>query len=154
MIQYEVDKGCEILVKNIATSPLLNNNIASEIEQKKNVLSREINELFKDSITKMGNIMSEHLSIPPNVTLSTDQKKLKNIDESEDELQHTHDEHLRTFMKVGIFCHISILTWYLCQFANWLQQILILFYDFEFTIVGAKLFNYYRSYIGELGQEH
>lgn len=104
MIHDEVDKACEVLVESISTT-LIDSNVASEIDRKKNILASEIKDLFKESLEEMGNVMTECFSIPPNVTLSTDQYKLKCLDTSEEELQELHDEHLKKFMMV---CRISV----------------------------------------------
>lgn len=100
MIRDEVDKACGILVENITTNPQVDSNIATEIDRKKNILASDIKKLLKESFDEMGSIITEHFSIPPNVTLSTDQSKLKSIDASEKELQAQHDELLKRFMMV------------------------------------------------------
>lgn len=105
MIHYEVDNACEKFVKCLATnettSPLIDNHVASEIERQKNVLASDIKGLFKESLEKMGNILTEHFSIPPNVTLSTDQAKLKYNDSSEEKLREQYDELFKKFMMVS-----------------------------------------------------
>ncbi len=100
MIHEEVDKACVLLVGSIATSPQVDDDIAAEIDRKKNVLAGNIKELLKDTLNEMGNVMTEYFSIPPNVTVSTDQMKLKSIDVNEQQLQKELDESLKQFKTV------------------------------------------------------
>lgn len=100
MIHDEVNKACELLVQGIITSPQVDTNVADEIDRKKNILASDIKELLKESFVEMGDIMTEHFSIPANVTLSTDQNKLKYIDSNEQQLQEQHDDLLKRFMMV------------------------------------------------------
>lgn len=112
MIRDEVDKACGILVKNIITSPQVDSVIATEIDRKKNNLASDIKELLKESFDEIGSIITECFSIPSNVTLSTDQYKLRSIDVSEEELQKQHDELLKKFMMV---CSMFCLHFFACQ---------------------------------------
>lgn len=98
MIREEVVKACKILVSDI--SPQIDTDIATEIERKKNNLASDIEELFKESFDEMGSVMKEYFSIPPNVTLSGDQLKLKDIDADEKQLKEHYDDQLRRLMMV------------------------------------------------------
>lgn len=100
MIRDEVDKSCEILVQSIITNPEVDSKVAAEINRKKKILASELKDLFKESLDEMGNIMTDTFSIPANVTLSTDQLKLKSVDASEVELQEIFDEKMKRFKMV------------------------------------------------------
>lgn len=103
MVHGEVDKACASLVSSIVTSPEVEDAVAAEIDRKKNILANDIKELLKDSLDEMGNIMTEHFSIPPNVTLGTDdQFKLRCMNVSEQKLEAELNEHLAKFMMVCI----------------------------------------------------
>ncbi|KAG4066005.1 hypothetical protein HA402_001252 [Bradysia odoriphaga] len=103
MIHGEIDKACDLLVESITTIPQVDGNIAAEIDRKKNDLASDIKELLKDSLDEMGNIMTDHFSIPRNVTLSTDQLKLKSIDVDEERLEKELDERVKHFMRLEQF---------------------------------------------------
>lgn len=100
MIHDEVDKACAFLVESITTSPQVDGSVATEIDQKKNILATDIKNLLKEPLDEMGNIIKEHFTIPPNVTLSTDIIKWKSINASEETLQAQHDDLLKRFMMV------------------------------------------------------
>lgn len=101
MINGEIDKACATLVGSITTTPQVDDNIAAEIDREMNNLASDIKEMLKGSVAEMGNIITEHFSIPPNVTLSTDQLKLKSIDVSEQQLQKSLNDRVKNFMMVG-----------------------------------------------------
>ncbi|KAJ6648631.1 hypothetical protein Bhyg_03862 [Pseudolycoriella hygida] len=103
MVNEEIDKACEVLVTNIIKNPQVESTVATEIREKRNNLSKEIKALLKDEMSQMDKIITEHFTIPPNVTLSTDQLKLKNNDVDEKQLQEQHDGLLKKFMALEQF---------------------------------------------------
>lgn len=101
MVHDEINKACTSLLESVAQA---DNNIVSDIDRHKHNLTNDIKELVKGRLDEMGNVIADCFSIPPNVTLSTDQMKLRSMNENELQLQKELDKCVEHFMMVVLLC--------------------------------------------------